>query len=319
MLIGCDLFSSTLDFQKIRNSDLIGIKKKFSNIKIIKVDPNIKNNPKYSKLDIYWGNRINMVILKKMPNLKWIHYGSTGTNQDIINYSKDKKIKISNSRKLFDYPVAATALAFILCLSRGIHYSLFYRGKENHGRNFYNTIYKKMNVVFKKKILFVGYGNIAKKISKICKSMGMEISIIKRKPIKKIKSFYKLSNLKNAVKNKDFIINLLPSEKSTKEIFNYKIFKNMSKKSFFINLGRGETVNEKDLEKIIRKNLISGVALDVVQNEPLKKNYNLLKYNNVIVTPHIAAINTNYKNDQVDLFINNLGKFLNNKKLIYRL
>ena len=41
-----------------------------------------------------------------------------------------------------------------------------------------------MNVVFKKKILFVGYGNIAKKISKICKSMGMEIFIIKRKPIK---------------------------------------------------------------------------------------------------------------------------------------
>ena len=214
MLIGCDLFSSTLDFQKICDSDLMGVKKKFSNIKIVKIDPNIKNNSKYSQLDIYWGNRINMDILKKMKNLKWIHYGSTGTDQEIINYSKNKKIKISNSKKLFDYSVASTALAFILCLSRGIHYSLYYRGKDNHGRSFYNTIYQNMNVVFKKKILFVGYGNIAKKISKICKSMGMEIFIIKRKPIKKIKNFYKLSNLYNAVKNKDFIINLLPNEKA---------------------------------------------------------------------------------------------------------
>ena len=116
--------------------------------------------------------------------------------------------------------------------------------------------------------------------------MGMEIFIIKRKPIKKIKNFYKLSNLYNAVKNKDFIINLLPNEKGTREIFNYKIFKNMSKKSFFINLGRGETVNEKDLEKTVKKNLISGVALDVVKNEPLKK---ILIYLNIIMLslPHI--------------------------------
>ena len=65
-----------------------------------------------------------MDILKKMKNLKWIHYGSTGTDQEIINYSKNKKIKISNSKKLFDYSVASTALAFILCLSEEsiIHY-----------------------------------------------------------------------------------------------------------------------------------------------------------------------------------------------------
>ena len=69
----------------------------------------------------------------------------------------------------------------------------------------------------------------------------------------------------------------------------------------------------------LKKNLISGVALDVVKNEPLKKNFNLLKYNNVIVTPHIAAINTSYKVDQVDLFSYNLRNFLNKKKLKYKL
>ena len=125
-----------------------------------------------------------MDILKKMKNLKWIHYGSTGTDQEIINYSKNKKIKISNSKKLFDYSVASTALAFILCLSRGIHYSLYYRGKDNHGRSFYNTIYQNMNVVFKKNFI-CWLWQYCKKNIKICKSMGMEIFIIKRNQLKK--------------------------------------------------------------------------------------------------------------------------------------
>ncbi len=319
MLIGCDLFSSSLDFQKITNKDLVKLKKKFKNIKIIKINPNIKNNKTYQDIHVYWGNRINMNILKKMKKLKWIHYGSTGINQEILNYSKTNNIKVSNTKKLFDNSVAATALSFLFCLSRGVQYSLYSRGKENHGRNFYNKIYHKMNDVFEKKILFVGYGNIAKKISKVCKSMGMQIFIVKKKSNKKLKNTYSLKNLNNAVKNKDFVINLLPSSKKTKEVFNLKIFKNMHRNSFFLNLGRGETVNENDLEKIIKNNFISGAGLDVVQNEPFKKNFSLLKYDNVIITPHIAGINTRYKIDQVNLFMNNFSKFLNNKKLRFRL
>lgn len=319
MLIGCDLFSSTLDFQKITNSDLSRLKKKFNNIKIVKINPSIKNNKAYEDIQVYWGNRINMDILKKMKNLKWIHYGSTGTNEEIINYSKIKNIRVSNTKKLFDNSVAATALSFIFCLSRGIQYSLYSRGKKNFGRNFYNKIYLKMNDVFGKKILFVGYGNIAKKVSRVCKTMGMEIFIVKRKLNKRVKNLYSLKNLNKAVKNKDFVINLLPSFKNTKEIFNLNIFKNMHRGSFFLNLGRGETVNENDLERVIKNNLISGAGLDVVKNEPLKRNFSLLKYDNVIITPHIAGVNTRYKSDQVSLFMDNFSKFKNNKKLRFEL
>lgn len=319
MLIGCDLFSSSLDFQKITNSDLVKLKKKFKNIKIVKINPDIKDSNIYKEIEVYWGNRINIHILKKMKNLKWIHYGSTGTNQEIINYSKIKNIKVSNTKKLFDNSVAATALGFIFCLSRGIQYSLYSRGKETHGRNFYNKIYHNMNDVFKKKILFVGYGNIAKKISKVCRSMGMEIFIVKRRLNKNLKNTFNLKNLNKAVKNKHFVINLLPYTKNTKEIFNLKVFKNMNRRSFFLNLGRGETVNENDLERIIKKKFISGVGLDVVQNEPFKKNFSLLKYDNVIITPHIAGINTRYKTEQVTLFMDNFDKFKSNKKLRFSL
>ena len=82
----------------------------------------------------------------------------------------------------------------------------------------------------------------------------------------------------------------------------------MSKKTFFINLGRGETVNEKDLEVSIKKNYICGAGLDVVHNEPVKKNFSLLKYDNVIITPHIAAVNTRYRIEQIELFFKKFKK-----------
>ena len=315
MLIGCDLFTSSLDFQKITSRDLVRLKKRFINIKIIKINPKIKKDINYSKIQIYWGNRINMHILQKMKSLKWIHYGSSGINKEVESYANKKNIKLSNSKKTFDNSVAATAMGFIFCLSRSMQYPLFFRGDENYGRDFYNKIYFNMNDVFKKKILFVGYGNIAKRIAKICRSMDMQIFIIKKTINKKIKNSFHINNLKKAVKEKDFVVNLLPSTNETKEIFDSKIFKNMNKNSFFINVGRGETVNEKDLENAIKKNYIGGAGLDVVQNEPFKKDLSLLKYNNVIITPHIAGINTRYKKEQVDLFIDNYSKFLKNKKL----
>ena len=316
MLIGCDLFSSTIDFQKISRKDLIKFKE-IKNLKIIPVNPRVKKNQIYSKIEIYWGNRINLNILKKMKNLKWIHYGSTGIDQEIFNYAKKKKIKISNTKKIFDNSVTSTALGFIFCLSRGIHLSLLSKKKNNFGRNLYDKFYHKMNDVFEKKILFVGYGNIAKNKAKVCKSMNMRIFKVRRKTLKKTSNTFGIKNLNQAVIDKDFIINLLPYTIHTKEIFNLSIFKKMSKKTFFINLGRGETVNEKDLEVSIKKNYICGAGLDVVHNEPVKKNFSLLKYDNVIITPHIAAVNTRYRIEQIELFFKNLKRFKNKKKLKY--
>ena len=101
---------------------------------------------------------------------------------------------------------------------------LYYLKKNNFGRNLYDKFYHKMNDVFEKKILFVGYGNIAKNIAKVCKSMNMRIFKVRRKTIKKTSNTFGIKNLNQAVIDKDFIINLLPYTLHTKEIFNLSIF-----------------------------------------------------------------------------------------------
>ena len=118
-----------------------------------------------------------------------------------------------------------------------------------------------------------------------------------------------------AVKNKDFVVSLLPLTDETKNIFNKKIFNAMKKNSIFINVGRGGTVNEKDLVNILRRKKILGAGLDVVSKEPIESNSPFLNMKNVIVTPHIAGVTNKYWDDQISLFSENLMRYKNNSKL----
>lgn len=319
MYIGCDLFSSSIKFQVITNSVLIKLKKNFKNIKIVKIKPEKNNNKKLNKIEIYWGNRINNKLISKMKNLKWIHYASTGFNSEIYNVIKENKIKVTNTQKVFSNAVSATVFSYIFSLARGVHYCNFLKKKGILNRKNFDKILPNIQDVYKQKILIVGFGDIGKKIASTCRSMNMEVYAIKKninKSSKLVKKFFKISKLKDAVFDKDFIINLLPYTDRTKNIFNNKIFRAMKKTSFLINAGRGGTVNEKDLLKAVNKKMFFGAALDVLESEPIKKSSPLLKNPNIIITPHIAGVTNDFWNDQYNLFSKNLVRYKKGAKLL---
>ena len=168
-----------------------------------------------------------------------------------------------------------------------MHHCEFLTKQGKLNRKNYDKILSNVQDVYNQKILIVGLGDIGKRIASTCKAMEMEIFAVK-KNLNSIPNFvkktYKISQLVKAVKNKDYVINLLPLTNATKNIFNNKIFRSMKKTSFFINVGRGGTVNEKDLLSAIKRKKICGTALDVLECEPIKNNSPLLKQSNIIIT-----------------------------------
>ena len=116
MKIACDLFTSSIKFQVITKKIIRKLKKNFKDIELISIDSKkFKKNKK--KIEIYWGNRINLDTINELPNLKWIHYGSTGVNETILRSTKSKNILITNSRRMFDEAVSATVMSFIFTLA----------------------------------------------------------------------------------------------------------------------------------------------------------------------------------------------------------
>ena len=106
-----------------------------------------------------------------------------------------------------------------------------------------------------------------------------------------------------------------PLTKYTKEIINSKVIKLMNKGSIIINVSRPGCLDLKDLIYFLKNKHLGGAGLDVVEGEPLKKNHTLLKFDNVVVTPHTGGISDNFYTRNLNLILENIKQSLNSKSL----
>ena len=93
----------------------------------------------------------------------------------------------------------------------------------------------------------------------------------------------------------------------------------MKKTVYLINIARGEIIDDSALINALENQTISGAALDVFKDEPLSKNHPFFNYDNLFLSPHISGNFPEYQNDMIDLFIDNLNRFLSKKNLKNRI
>jgi len=284
MIIYTDLHNRTKNYTLPQNV-IKNINYNF-NVKITtEIDPNA---------EIYWGDKLTDNHLKQMPNLKWIHLSKTGYGK----FNLPKNISITNTPESSN-GVAEYALTGILYLLRGLN-------KMTLNRKTFDPNIKYILPFNKVKCLIVGFGNIGQQLKNLLSSLNINSNEITRHH--DIKEVLLKSNY-------NFIINCLPFNDTTQNYFSEKIFNLMGKDAYFVNVGRGETVNEIDLYNTLKTNNIRGAFLDVIQNEPIKITNKLLSLNNTFISPHIANASIDSLDTQIKVFINNLVKYKNNQPL----
>jgi glyoxylate/hydroxypyruvate reductase len=92
----------------------------------------------------------------------------------------------------------------------------------------------------------------------------------------------------------------------------------MKKNAIFINVSRGDVVNQNDLFIALKRNLIAAAGLDVTSPEPLPINHPLFQLSNCVITPHICSAETQTRTTMANITAHNLIEGLNNKPLIYQ-
>ncbi len=284
MIIYTDLYNRTKNYT-VPEKTLSYIEDKF-NVNITTI-----LNP---DAEIYWGDKLTDHHLKVMPNIKWIHLSKTGYGK----FNLPPKTIITNTPDSSN-GVAEYALTGVLNMLRGVNNMPLTRMEFDPNIDYilpFNQV----------KCLIVGYGNIGKQLSRLLSSLGIKNDKVTRN-----------DNIKNILlKEKyNFIINCLPFNPTTLNYFNLSTFDCMQNSSYFINVGRGETVDENDLYDSLKTNKIRGAFLDVVKNEPLQKDNKLLSLDNVFISPHIANAMQNSLDTQINVFTDNLIKYQNKQPL----
>jgi len=84
----------------------------------------------------------------------------------------------------------------------------------------------------------------------------------------------------------------------------------MKPSAYFVNVGRGASVDEAALADALRARRIAGAAVDVFAQEPPPSGHPLYALDNVIVSPHVSGFLPSYDDKCTDLFAENLRRFL---------
>jgi glyoxylate reductase len=145
--------------------------------------------------------------------------------------------------------------------------------------------------VYGKTLGIIGLGEIGYRVAKRANGFDMRILYWNRR--RKVSMEEELSvkyvDFETLLKESDFITIHLALTDETRGMVGEKEFGLMKKTAYLINTARGPIVDEKALYKALKERKIAGAAVDVYEKEPPDLGLPLLKLDNVIVTPHMAA------------------------------
>lgn len=179
----------------------------------------------------------------------------------------------------------------------------------------------------------VGYGSIGRQIANLLRPFGANVLATKRDARNPSDSGYMLDGfgdpegdllqrlypaeaLHSMLRECDFVVICVPLTSRTKLLFNAETFSVMKPGSYLINISRGGVVDDSALVESINNHQLAGAALDVFENEPLAPDHPLWKLPGVIITPHISGSSPHYDQRAVDLFSENLKRYLEGKPLL---
>lgn len=143
-----------------------------------------------------------------------------------------------------------------------------------------------------KVIGLIGLGNVGRSVAKKAYCFGMKIIGYDPyiDPCTLPEYIEYTDDLDQIFKESDFVSLHLSASEQTRGLVNIGKLALMKPTAFLLNFSRGSIVNEKDLYEALKNKIISGAALDVFATEPVEKDNPLLTLDNVLLSPHSAAL-----------------------------
>ncbi len=261
------------------------------------------------RTDILLTIRISDELIKKASKLQWIQCMITGVDYIVNLPSLRKDVILTSARGIHGPQMSELAFLLMLALNRNFPENI---------RNQDQRIWKRWpgRLLYQKKVGILGVGVIGQEIARKCKAFGMMvygITSVKRE-IDSVDYSYGPEGLLQVIREVDYFINVVPSTPQTEKMVGAKELSAMKPTAFFINIGRGETVDEEALLSVLKAEKIAGAALDVFCTEPLPKDHPLWGMKNVILTPHVGGMSDIYAEQVLPIFEENLRRFLQGER-----
>jgi len=243
-------------------------------------------------------------------NLQWLHSMSAGVDSPVFSMFLDRGARLTTSSGASAPPIAGTVLMYLLALSRQLPRLM--RAQAAH-----EWAPKPFGELDGRRLAVVGYGPIGQEVVRLATAFNMDPVIVRRTaqgdepcPVRP------LSDLLDVVAEADAIAVALPLTDDTRGMFSAEVIGAMQPHALFVNVGRGELVDQAALSDALAAGRLGGAGLDVFDPEPLPADDPLWDLPNVIITPHNSGSSDGTTERVAQIFLDNLGRFHRGEPLV---
>ncbi len=261
---------------------------------------------------ISWDQEMTDMSYSKMK-LKAYCAASTGYNAANISLATKHGVIVTNVINYCIDEVATHTVTLILACARKLFAMLPHVKSGGWG----TTILEPIKRFSGSTVGLYGFGHIPKCVAK--KLSGFDVNVIAVDPfvsLAEAKQYnVKLVDFNTLLNSSDFLSIHSPLLESTKGVFNEEAFSKMKPTSYIINTARGGLINQYDLFKALNEGIISGAALDVLQNEPPKEDdKRIIELPNTVVTAHCAFYSEESSQQMIKMTAEEVGRILRSEK-----
>lgn len=267
------------------------------------------------------------------PNLKWVQIHFAGIDHFADHPLLQSEVQVTTLSGVAASGMTEFAVMLMLSLGRRLPLMMEDKAAKHWAEDRFDRF--KPIEIRGSTVGIVGYGSIGRQIARICRSFGAEVLATKRdlKTLQDpgfqfedmgdpdsslVRRVYPPQALASMAAECDFLVITIPLTSETRGTVDEKIFAKMKPSSFLIDLSRGGIVDHGALVDALRDKRIAGAALDVYPVEPLPESSPLWEMGNVILSPHIAGSSARYNELAIELFVENMQRYLAEQPLLNR-
>lgn len=297
-----------------------------SNAEVVRSSRTIESMIEHGKdADVIASGRVPGEFIHAATNLKLIHAIGAGIDKIDLEVVRERGGIIVCNSHVNAAEVAEYAISLLFAVAKNL---IVNDRAHRMGDWKYAWGGPTPNIEIRNKTcLLVGLGNIGSEIAKRLRCFDARITAVTRtgetSRTDLIDDIASISSAEALVRDADFVILSLPLTHKSEGVVNKEFISWMKPSTIFVNISRGEIVDEAALYYALKENRIHGAGLDVWWNYPEKwggtgkqpsENYPFHELENVVVSPHRAAYSESIVSNQAIFLAENILRFIKGEK-----
>jgi phosphoglycerate dehydrogenase-like enzyme len=269
--------------------------------------------------DVFIGLSLRPEQFAAAKRLRWIHSPAAAVHQLMYPELIKSSVALTNSTGVHGPVVAEHAITLLLALAKRLPQAMQYQARHEWSQNQLWQGSPRPREVADSTVLIIGMGSIGREFAARAKALGMRILAIRENPAKGLDgadAVYRSAQIDEVLPQADYVLLCTPVTPAATGIMNAARLSKMKPDAYLINVARGPLIDEAALLDALQHRRIAGAALDVFNQEPLPADSPFWFLDNILVTPHTAAVTDRLWERHYRLIVDNMKRFLAGERLL---